>query len=65
MIGFQSGFSSFALRAAMIRALKALQDKIRSLELERASASSRFQHIAGEMQQQQAAHTEDSDGTHS
>ena len=32
----------------MIRALKALQDKIRSLELERVAAADKFRHLAQE-----------------
>ena len=38
--------------AAMIRALKALQDKIRSLELERVAAADKFHHLAQETQRQ-------------
>ena len=38
--------------AAMIRALKALQDKIRSLELERVAAADKFRHLAQETQRQ-------------
>ena len=37
---------------AMIRALKALQDKIRTLELERSAAADKFRHLAEETQRQ-------------
>lgn len=39
-------------RTAMISALKALQDKIHSLELERVAAADKFRHLAHETQQQ-------------
>ena len=43
---------------AMIKALKALQDKIRSLELERTAAAEKFRHLgqqAEQRKQQQSA----------
>ena len=36
---------------AMIRALKALQDKIRALELERAAAAEKFRHLGQQADQ--------------
>ena len=49
-----SSSSSLSL-AAMIRALKALQDKIRTLELERVAAADKFRHLSQETQRHSQA----------
>ena len=42
---------------AMIRALKALQDKIRALELERAAAAEKFRHLGQQAGQHKQQHS--------
>ena len=42
---------------AMIRALKALQDKIRALELERAAAAEKFRHLGQQTDQHRQQHS--------
>ena len=40
----------------MIKALKALQDKIRALELERAAAAEKFRHLGQQAEQHKQVH---------
>lgn len=44
-------------RVAMIKALKALQDKIRALELERTAAAEKFRHLGQQAEQHKQQHT--------
>ena len=43
---------------AMIKALKALQDKIRSLELERTAAAEKFRHLGQQAEQHKQQQTQ-------